>query len=180
MTRPIFSITALIALGSLSGCTPQPPPRNAPDDMTAVTALRDSFVRTFAAGDAEAIGKLYTPDVVVMQSHQPTETGREAVVKSNAGLFSQFGVKLELMSDETVTMGDFGYDRGRYRFTLTPKTAGMPAPPTDEGRYLVLLHKEADGHWLVSRDIGSSSLPMPMPPAPTPTAARKGREGGHN
>jgi ketosteroid isomerase-like protein len=74
---------------------------------------------------------------------------------------------MTLTSDETKPMGDFGYDRGRFTFALTPKAAGTPAPPMDEGRYLVLLRKDTDGQWRVARDIGNSSLPMPMPmPAP--------------
>lgn len=49
---------------------------------------------------------------------------------------------------------------------ILPNSLHRPsAPPADEGRYLVLLRKESDGQWRMSRDIGSSSLPMPLPMA---------------
>ena len=40
-------------------------------------------------------------------------------------------------------MGNIGFDRGHFKITLTPK-AGGPAV-NDEGRYVVLLEKGADG-----------------------------------
>jgi len=169
-----FALLALLA--TTIACAPAPA-ANAPDDVAAVNALRDKVMAAFNAGDATAVGNLYTADAVASQNHQPTDTGREAIVKSNAGLFSMYNVKMTLMADETKTMGDFGYDRGRFTFALTPKAEGTPAMPMDEGRYLVLLHKDTDGQWRVSRDIGNSSLPMPTPmamPMPTPPA-KKGK-----
>src|SRR6478735_7794890 len=101
-----FALLALLA--TTVACAPAPA-ANAPDDVAAVNALRDKFVRTFNAGDAAGAGNLYTADAVVTQNHQPTETGREAIVKGFTGLFSAYSVKLTLTPDETKTMGDFGY-----------------------------------------------------------------------
>jgi uncharacterized protein (TIGR02246 family) len=173
LALPVFLAGAL----ALGGCaTPPPAPAvNAPDDIAAVNALRTKFQQMFGAGDAAAVGNLYTVDAFVAYNHQPTAVGRDAIVKANTDFFAQFSVKLELTPEETKTMGDFGYDRGRFTFTVTPKTAGMPAPPVDEGRYLVLLKKDTDGQWRVSHDIGNSSLPMPMP-APEPAAKKGGKK----
>jgi uncharacterized protein (TIGR02246 family) len=171
-------VALLALLAAAVACAPATPAANAPDDVASVSALRDKFMQAFNSGDATAVGNLYTTDAITAESHQPTNTGRDAIVKSTTDLFSQFNVKLTLMADETKTMGDAGYDWGRYTFAMTPKAAGAPAPPTDEGRYLVLLRKDTDGQWRVSRDIGSSSLPMPMPmpmPTPTPPAKRGGK-----
>lgn len=164
-------------LGAAIACAPSAPPANAPEDLAAVNSLRDKFVQTFNAGDATAAGNLYTTDAIAAQNHQPTENGREAIVKGLQGLFSAYSVKFTLTPDETKTMGDFAYDWGHYTFALTPKAEGTPAPPPDEGRYLVLIRKDSDGQWRVARDIGNSSLPMPMPmPMPTPTPpAKKGK-----
>lgn len=169
LVLPVSLVSAL-AMGACAN----PPAANAPADIAAVNAVRDKFMQAVSGGDATGIGNLYTTDAVAAGNHQPANTGRDAIVKSNAALFSQFTMKLELMADETKTMGDFGYDWGRYKVTLTPKTAGAPAPPADEGRYLVLLRKDADGQWRVSHDINNSTIAMPMPtPAPTPKPAAK-------
>ncbi len=170
----------LFALLAVTVACAQAPATNDAGDLAAVNGLRDKFMQVFNAGDGPGVGNLYTADAMSMQNHQPTATGREAIVAAMTGLFSQYTVTFTLKSDETKTMGDFGYDLGRYTFAVTPKAAGAPAPPTDEGRYLVLLHKDTDGQWRVSRDIGNSTLPMPMPmtmdmPMPTPPAKKGGK-----
>ena len=50
---------------------------------------------------------------------------------------------VELAVDETRTAGDVGFERGRYTMTITPKAGG--APMKDEGRYILLLQKQATG-----------------------------------
>jgi uncharacterized protein (TIGR02246 family) len=139
---------------------------NAPADITGVNALRASVSTAFNAGDADAVGNLYTADAVFYGNHQPADNGRAAIVASHKALFAQVTMKLDLTPEETKTMGSFGFDRGSFKATITPKAGG--APMTDEGHYLVLLEKGADGSWKVSRDINNSSLPMPMPPPPAP------------
>jgi len=132
---------------------------NAPADITAVNALRASFVTAFNANDADAVGNLFTADAIAMGNHQPNSTGRAAIIASDKANFAQMAMKIELTPEETRTMGSFGFDRGTFKMTITPKAGG--APMNDEGRYLVLLEKGADGAWKVSRDIGNSTLPMP-------------------
>jgi len=173
-----FALLALLL--TTVACAPAPA-ANAPDDVAAVNALRDKFMQAYNTGDATAVGNLYTTDAISAQTHQPTETGREAIVKGATGLFSQFNAKITLMADETKTMGDSAYDWGRYTVTLTPKSEGTPAPPVDQGRYLVLLKKDTDGQWRLTKDISSSSVPMPMPmamPMPTPTPTPAAKKGG--
>jgi len=120
------------------------------------------------AGDAAAVGNLYTADGVSQHNHAETLTGRDAIVASQEAMFSQFTVKAEITPDETMTLGNVGFDRGTYRMTMTSKAGGNAI--TDEGRYIVLLRKEADGAWKVSIDIDNSAMPLPAPQA-APAAA---------
>lgn len=150
---------------ALAGCTAAPAPsaNDAPADIAAIAAARNAFMAAYNAGDAEAIGKLYTADGISEPNHQPTLTGREAIVKSLTSMFGQVAVKVELTSDETKTVGSTGFDRGRYNAAVTPKAGG--ATTTVEGRYLVLFVKEPDGVWRVARDIDNSPTPLPVPAA---------------
>ena len=158
--RATLAIASALALGACS----QAPETNAAADIAAVDAIRNAFITAMNTGDAAAVGNLYTADGVSQHNHDKTITGRDAIVESQKEMFSQFVVKAEIMPDETRTMGAFGFDRGRYTMTMTPKAGGEPM--TDEGRYIVLLQKEADGAWKVSRDMDNSTTPMPMPPMP--------------
>ena len=147
---------------------------NAADDLASVTALRNSFIKAFNANDASAVTDLYTADAVLMNDHTPTATGHDAIPASNKAFFEQLAASIEVTPDETETVGTYGFDRGHYKMTMTPK-AGGPAT-TEDGRYLVLLQKGTDGGWKVRRDIGNTPTPMP-PPMAMPMAGAPGRGG---
>jgi uncharacterized protein (TIGR02246 family) len=134
---------------------------NAPADLAAVNALRTSFQTAYNGGSADALANLYTADAISQTNHQATVSGRDAIVANQRAMFEQMTMSIEIMPDETMTMGNFGFDRGRIRMSATPKAGGPTM--TDEGRYIVLLEKGADGAWRVSRDIDNSTTPLPMP-----------------
>ncbi len=69
-----------------------------------------------------------------------------------------------LLAEETKVLGDMAYDRGTFVMTMTPKD-GSPNV-TENGKYLVLLQRGADGLWKVAREIGNSNDPMVPPPDP--------------
>jgi uncharacterized protein (TIGR02246 family) len=139
---------------------------DAPDDIAGIHAARAAFVAAYAAGDADAIGRLYAADAISEPNNQATLTGRDAIVRSLQGMFTQMAVKVDLQTDETRTLGSVGFDRGRYTVTVTPK-AGAP-PTSAEGRYMVIFVKEPDGAWRVWRDIDNAMAAA----AQTATAAK--------
>jgi len=168
MTRRLLLTFGIFAISACASA----PEANAPQDIAALGAIRDGYVKAFNAADANAIGALYTSDAIAMPGHNATLTGQAAIVAYNQGLFDHMTARIEITPDETRTMGNFGFDRGRYKLTMTPK-AGGPAV-SDEGRYIVMLEKGANGSWKVTRDIDNSSVAMPAP-APPPPAPAKGK-----
>lgn len=167
MTRTVRAFVVAIFAVSYTACAPAPagPAMNAPEDLAAVNTLRTSYQTAYNAGSADDLGNLYTADAVSMANHQATVSGRDAVVANMRAMFEGMTMSVEIVPEETMTMGNFGFDRGHARVTVTPKAGG--AAMTDESRYIVLLEKSADGTWRVSRDIDNSSMPMPMAmPAP--------------
>lgn len=56
-------------------------------------------------------------------------------------------------------VGDWGFDRGTYHHTMTPKAGG--APISGNGKYLWLYQRQPDGSWKLSRVIWNSSDPPP-------------------
>lgn len=43
---------------------------------------------------------------------------------------------------------------------------------SDSCKYLEIRRRQADGRWLIPRDIGNSDIPLPAPPPPA--AGKKG------
>jgi ketosteroid isomerase-like protein len=157
-------LRAMVVLGGMlaAGACAQAPEPNAASDIAAVTAVRSGFATALNNGDAVAIGNAYTATAVSMHNHDKTVTGRDAIIESQKAMFSQFSVKAEITGEDTKTFGDVGYDRGRYKMALTPKAGGDPV--IDEGRYIVLLEKDASGAWKLTADMDNSVTPLPMPP----------------
>lgn len=68
-------------------------------------------------------------------------------------------VQIEYDSQEIEVFGHWAFDRGTFRFTLTPETGGASFHET--GKYLWLYRRQADGPWKQARVIWSSSDPPP-------------------
>lgn len=168
--------TLAVAAGACAPAPPAPAPpaepvANAPEDIAAINAAREAFMKAYETGDAQAIGRLYTEDAISEPNNQPTLRGREAIVASLESMFEQVSVTPVLTPDETRTLGSVGLDRGTYTVTVTPK-AGAP-PTSSQGRYMVVFVKQADGSWKVTRDMDNAIGAPPPTPGAEPETARQ-------
>lgn len=117
------------------------------------------FEQAIERQDAAALAALYTEDAHVMPSNSDAIAGR-ANIQAFWESVLQAGIKSgRLETRELEVGGDFAVETGRYQLVIHP--AGT-APLADEGKYLVVWHREADGSWKLHRDMFSSNLP----PAP--------------
>ena len=165
------SILILIAALLLSGCAPTeektaaPKAPDAKADGEAVNKIRDEFLTAFNAGDAAKIGDLYADDAVQMPGDgSPTLKGRAAIIERNKGLFEQFNAKIAITPSRTHVSGDLAVDEGTYTFEAKPKKAG-PKPMQEEGRYVIVLHRNDAGEWKVIEDIDNAIKPVAPAPA---------------
>jgi uncharacterized protein (TIGR02246 family) len=84
-------------------------------DRPDLDALRDQFASAFNAGDASALGQLYSDDVVLMPPDADRVEGRDGAEGHFALLFSQaFPSDLEIESQEMRQLGDAFVDIGTY------------------------------------------------------------------
>ena len=127
-------------------------------DPAAVNNVRNEFISAFNIGDAAKVASVYATDAVIMPTHQPMITGRDAIENYNKTLFETFTATINISPVETKVFGDRALDRGTYTIQLTPKAGGSPM--MDEGKYLVLLQRQADGSWKLTHDIDNTSMPL--------------------
>src|SRR5262245_15661169 len=120
-------------------------------DPAAVNNVRNEFISAFNAADAAKVASLYSMDAVIMPTHQPAIMGRDAIENYNKTFFQMYAATISITPVETKVFGDRALDRGTYTIQLTPKAGGSPM--TDEGKYLVLLQRQADGSWKLTHDI---------------------------
>ncbi len=166
------NIVILASTLAVLGCSPTQPKTDPKADQDAVEKIRDTFTDAFNANDAAKVGSIYSENAVMMNNGQSTATGRAAITESNKMMFDQFKAKISLKPRSTKVSGDLAFDEGTYSMEMTPKSAGAK-PITDEGRYLVVLQREAEG-WKVIEDIGNVTKgAAPAPEAPKKTSAAK-------
>jgi ketosteroid isomerase-like protein len=96
-----------------------------------------------------------------MNPGQATITGRAAIQAHYEGLFTEMDAEAQIRPEATDVDGALGFDSGTFTNTVTPKAGGELM--SEEGRYLVILRKEADGSWKVSREFGNRPIPPAMP-----------------
>ncbi|HEX5052565.1 MAG TPA: SgcJ/EcaC family oxidoreductase [Planctomycetota bacterium] len=122
-----------------------------------IARTRNAYAAAWRNASASQITALYTEDALVLYPNQPPVSGRAQIQDYFTGFFGQFPKnEFELTSDEVTVTGDWAFDRGTYRWTGTPPT---DVPERDEGKYLVILQRQADGTWKVARDMDNSNRP---------------------
>ena len=133
-------------------------------DEAAIAKVRAAYEKAAGTQDGAAIAKLYAADGVEMPPNGPAAKGRAAIEAFHKAFGQQFMMHgMTITSTETKVHGDYAYDIGTYKQGLMPMKGG--AVSDDQGKYVVLLKKDASGNWLVTHAIYNSDVPVPAPPA---------------
>ncbi len=129
------------------------------EDEASIRAVDAQWARAASAADGNALTALYTSDATLLPPGEPVAKG-EAIKKYNVEMTNAFTGPTELTTTSVEGRGDLAYAVGTYRATLTPKKAGAKPLPTEEGKYLEVLKKQADGSWKIVYDMwNANALP---------------------
>jgi uncharacterized protein (TIGR02246 family) len=130
------------------------------NQQTDVREIEDILRRIEIAentGHSSEIAGMLAEDAVIMVPNQPVQEGRAVcarfVADVLAGLLAQFDRRIVYASAEVRVIGDFGFDRGSFTFTVAPRSGGETSRET--GKYLFLYSRAADGSWKIARAIVS-------------------------
>jgi uncharacterized protein (TIGR02246 family) len=113
-------------------------------DERAIRELVENWMAASRAGDTAAVLNLMSDDVIFMvPGREPF--GKQAFAASSQGMK---GMRLDGTADirELKVLGDWAYLRNFIEITITPPGG---APMRRSGYTLTILHKGADGKWLV-------------------------------
>lgn len=121
------------------------------DARTAILAADETFMDSFARGDAMGIAALYTGDGQLFPTHSDVITGHDAIAGYWNAAIDMGIASIGLEMVELDELGDTAIETGRY--TL----AASDGEILDHGKYLVVWKNE--GGWKLHRDIWNSSDP---------------------
>jgi len=155
MTRclPSGPIGLALLLCSVFGCQKQTEAAAlSPDDVTAITAMHVAYRQAVLAGGFDSTVRFYAEDAVLM-ARGPVIRGREALRASLQGLraASPTITAFSLTLAEIDGRSDLAFVRGTVSMSMAMQ--GSPEPSQFTGKFLEILRKQADGSWLIARDI---------------------------
>jgi len=159
-------LTAPATLLVLAACQPAivVTPADTAADEAAIRQVLDEIVRTFNAGDYDAMFALYEDDVRIYPPGAPEVTGKEAWRATLAtGLPTDLTFKMRFDTEELVVDGDLGYERGTYHVEAAPVGTDQFVPAMS-ARHIHIFRRQADGQWKGWRLFESSSEGTPPSP----------------
>jgi len=165
--RIFAGLMGIVALGVSSGCRPTDAGDRAETkvaslssaDEAGIRSADSAFMAAANAGDAEGIAAVYAEEGSLLAPNLPPQKGRDAVKAFWGGFLDAYTVRFEVVSDTIEGRGDLAYNQGHYRFTAVPKAKGVPGV-ADEGKFVEILKKQADGSWKYVVDMYSSNLTL--------------------
>jgi ketosteroid isomerase-like protein len=144
MRRTLLVITLLAAAASSafaqSSAPAAQPSVQLPPGLERV--LRDYEARFRIGGDT--LAALFAEDGFVLAGGRPPIRGRSAI----ASYYGRPGGPLSLRAIAYDTAADIGYIIGGYRYQ--PQTE-------DQGKFTLVLRRDADGRWLIYSDMDNSN-----------------------
>ncbi len=100
------------------------------------------------------VDNFYSENATVLMTNTEPIQGRDAITKTYTTTFGSLGkIKYDLTIDEINGTGDLAYMQGKYYFEILSNGV------KDNGKFIAIWKKQADGKWKVIRDISNTSVP---------------------
>jgi uncharacterized protein (TIGR02246 family) len=122
-----------------------------------IEAAEAAWLTAFNGGDASGVAQLYAEEARLLPPNTDIVAGRPAI----EGFVKEFLAMGATLSFELVAVhdaGDLNVAVGRYQMELRPPGA---EPQQDNGKFVEVWTRQADGSWQIVDDIFNSSLPAP-------------------
>jgi ketosteroid isomerase-like protein len=158
----------MFAFATLAGCKSAPAPLTDADRAMA-RQMDSSMAAAASSGNATAAMAGYAPDAIVMPPGMPMASGTDQIQKLWQGMMTQKAT-LQLSQSTADGAGDFMYTTGTYHYQMPPAGSG----PSENGKYLEVFRRGADGKWMVAAYSWSANAQ----PAPAPAASARPAAGG--
>ncbi len=126
----------------------------------AILAANARLKEIVLSGKADAVlTEFYAAGAVLLPPNEPMVTGDENIKALWNGLASAGKAILDVKSTDIRENGETAVEVGTW--TLTIDIAGAPQPFKDNGKYIVVWKRLADGTWRATHDIWNSDNPPP-------------------
>jgi ketosteroid isomerase-like protein len=122
----------------------------------SVRAADAAWLKVYSAKDLNKSVAFFDDQGSMLSPNDPIATGKAAISKLIASDFSLGNLTWQVDKAGVSKSGDLGYTSGRYIFSFKYPSG---KPVTDNGKYLTVWKKQADGSWKVLFDMFNTDLP---------------------
>ena len=113
---------------------------------------RSASLGDWKAKKADGVASHYASDATTYLSEQAPMVGHDQIQAGAAGMLKDANFSLDYTNKQTVVAasGDLAYTKGTYHVTYTdPQTK---KPKSEDGNYVTVFRKDADGSWKIIED----------------------------
>jgi uncharacterized protein (TIGR02246 family) len=129
-------------------------------EKAAITSVLSAYEAALNASDAEAAGRLYAEDGVLMPPFRQSVVGKAAVRQFYVAGSNALKLNIKFKIAEIVEMApDWAFARTNSTGTITVNSTG--ATSAEGNQELFIFRKDADGAWKIGRYSFSSTIPLP-------------------
>jgi uncharacterized protein (TIGR02246 family) len=125
------------------------------NDVSKIRAVNETYVESWLKDDRQGVLNTFTPDAVIIPSGNAPKVGYEAMKQfwwPDDG--SRTTIKTYTNTiDEISGAGDFAYVRGTSHLVFSYEKNGEKTEQESRGVFLMILRKQADGRWRITRRI---------------------------
>jgi len=136
-------------------------------EEAAIRAKETAWMAAYNQHDGKGLAAQYEDDAALAANGVKLMTDSVGRGLFLDGMASDPALKVDFASDRLIVAasGDLASSRGHYTFTYTDP--GTKKPKTEEGNYLTVYRKAADGSWKAVEDFTTPGAPVIAPAAPT-------------
>ena len=172
MPRPRYLLACVVLFALMTACSSNVP-TSQKADVAAVRSVEAAWVKDIAAKDVDKFASYYSDDASLLMPNEMMITGKDNIKAALKPMLADpnFALTFHSTRGEASKSGEFVYVIGTY--SMTTSSPRDQKPVTDQGKYLTIFRKQADGSWKAVADMVNSDLPtMSEHPQPAPQPKR--------
>ena len=124
----------------------------------AVQDTLDKYSAAMNAEDSDLWISLWDEKGIQMPPNAPAVVGKPAIEKGIRESYQALDwEKFTIYLEQVQVADDWGFARGTYSASITPKAGGETA--FIDGKYLTIFKQQPDGSWKIFRDCFNSNVP---------------------